>query len=303
MAQVSDRLPVGPGAVGALGKVVVDQVVICADAPAADSHQNVELRVTAGGAPANVAAGVAARGGAAVLAGWAGADGLSRQVTADLADGGVRLRLRHRDRAPVATVVAWQGDRAFLVDQGTLRARLDDLRDEWFEGMAVMHLNGFELLSYCWPDVLVAAAARARQRGIAVSVDCPTANRLQADGVAAFRAALAGVRPDVLFCNAAEADALGITGATALQLASTAVMVHAGINPTLLHTPRGTTGIPVAPDLVVEPAETTGCGDALAAGVLQASSLDADLIEAVRTGHQWAAEQARIPGAQPQREG
>ena len=300
---MDERLVLGPGAVGAVGKVVVDQVVVCAEAPAADSHQNVELRVTAGGAPANVTAGVAARGGAAILAGWAGADGLSNQVAADLAARGVQLRLVHRDRAPVATVVAWQGDRAFLVDQGTLRAGLDDIRDEWLDGMAVMHLNGFELLSYCWPDVLVAAAAQARQRGIAVSLDSPTANRLRADGVASFLAALAGVRPDVLFCNAAEAEALGITGATDAQWATTAVIVHAGINPTLLHTVRGTVSVPVAPALVVEPAETTGCGDALAAGVLQASSLGADLIEAIRHGQQWAAEQAGIPGAQPQRPG
>lgn len=299
VTRVKDRLVPGPGAVGALGKVVVDQVVVCDQAPAADSHQNVSLRVTAGGAPANVTAGVASRGGAAILAGWAGVDGFSEHVVDDLSLLGVDVRLVRRDRAPVATVVAWHGDRAFLVDQGTLRARLDDVREEWLAGMAVMHLNGFELLSYCWPEVLAAAADLAHRAGIVVTVDCPTANRLEADGVEQFRAALAAVRPDVVFCNAAEADVIGVSGSTAMDLATSAVIVHAGVSPTVMHTAQDALTVPVPRDLVVEQAETTGCGDAFAAGVLHASTHGANLIDAVGVGHLWAAEQARIPGAQP----
>lgn len=145
----------GTGVIGAVGKIVVDVVLMCERLPEADEHQNVQRLVTAGGAAANVTAQLAARGRRTILAGWQGADADSASVAADLHQRGVTLRTVARGQAPVATVVAWDGDRAFLVDQGDLSAQLDDVDDSWLDGMSVVHLNGFELLDYCWPGVLV----------------------------------------------------------------------------------------------------------------------------------------------------
>ena len=282
------------GVVGAIGKVVVDEVLLCEGPPAPDTHQNVTRLLTAGGAPANVASQLAAHAHPAILSGWAGADAASGEVLAALASAGVTLRLTRRDRAPVATVLAWAGDRAFLVDQGSLRAHSADLNPTWLDGMAVAHFNGFELLDYCWPDVLAEVAALAHARGIAVSVDCPTANRMTAQGTGRFLAALQAMAPDVVFCNADEAQALGFsTRPPWIGL----LAVHAGTAPTEVHGPHGTSRHEVT-DVVTEP-ETTGCGDAFAAGFLAVWAAGGDIADAVAQAHVWGAEQARVTGAQP----
>lgn len=282
--------------VGVVGKVVVDEVLLCEGPPAPDTHQNVTRLLTPGGAPANVAAQLAAHGRPAVMAGWAGADAASSEAIGALTAAGVALRLTRRGRAPVATVLSWEGDRAFLVDQGTLRAQLTDLDDAWLDGMTVVHFNGFELLDYCWPDVLAQVARRAHARGMAVSVDCPTANRIVAQGTERFVASLASLAPEVVFSNSEEARVLdfgerpGWIGVLA---------VHAGVDATTVHTSDGVSTHPVT-DVVAEP-ETTGCGDAFAAGFLDVWAAGGDVGTAVAQAHTWAAAQARVPGAQPRR--
>ncbi len=285
----------GAGVIGAVGKIVVDVVLMCERLPEADEHQNVQRLVTAGGAAANVTAQLAARGRTTILAGWQGADADSASVAADLHQRGVTLRTVARGQAPVATVLAWDGDRAFLVDQGDLSAQLDDVDDSWLDGMSVVHFNGFELLDYCWPGVLVEVARRAHRRRIAVTVDCPSATRIAAQGVGSFRHALASLAPEVVFANRNEARILGLLEGP--LIAAEAVVVHAGTDPTICLTETGRWPIPVRD--VIDDAETTGCGDAFAAGFLASWHEGEPAAVAVETGHAWAAEQALVVGAQP----
>jgi sugar/nucleoside kinase (ribokinase family) len=281
--------------IGAIGKIVVDVVITCDRLPEPDEHQNVVRLVTAGGAAANVTAQLAARGQRTILAGWQGTDALSGEVADQLRRQGVTLRTVSRGQAPVATVLAWDGDRAFLVDQGDLRARLDDVTESWFEGMSMVHLNGFELLDYCWPEVLAEVAARAHRRGILVSVDCPSATRITAQGSNSFRRALDSLEPDIVFANRNEAQVLKLLEG---PLAATdAVVVHAGTAPSQCRTPEAHWELPVAE--IVDHAETTGCGDAFAAGFLTAWQQSQSPAVAVETAHTWAAAQARVVGAQP----
>lgn len=285
-----------PPTIGAVGKVVVDQVLQCHHQPQPDGHQHVRRLLTAGGACANVVANVAAHGYPATLAGWCGQDSSSSEVTRDLEDLGVELRLVRRGKAPLATVLAWGGDRSFLVDQGDLRAIGADIQPDWFAGMDVVHLNGFDLLDYSWPDVMVEVAQMARAAGLAVSADTPTAARIEAQGAAAYLATLERVRPTVLFANAREARTLGLT---AVPDWADIVVVHAGTDPTVVHTREGS--VTFAVEQVVLDAETTGCGDAFAAGFLSAWAQSAPVSEAVARAHAWAAEIAEVVGAQPRR--
>ncbi|MFM2438698.1 MAG: hypothetical protein RLZ55_1523 [Actinomycetota bacterium] len=284
------RLP----SVGGIGKVVVDQVIRCDHQPEPDGHQHVTRLLTAGGGAANVAGNVAAHGFPAVVAGWAGADDGSAQALGQLAGLGVELRVVRRGRAPFATVLAWAGDRSFLVDQGDLRGEAADVRAAWFEGLDVVHINGFDLLDYSWPTVIFDVVDMARRLGVAVSVDTPTTARIHAQGASSFRDSLARVAPDVLFANASEAEALGLDrwpGWAGL------LVVHAGLEPSVVHRRQGSEAYPV--DLVVPNPETTGCGDAFAAGFLTAWAQDLSVAGAVDRAHAWAAEIADVVGAQP----
>ena len=116
-----------------------------------------------------------------------------------------------------------------------------------------------------------------------------------ADGQAAVEL-VTRLRPDVLFCNASEADVLALTDVLPVW-APDLVLVHAGAAPTRVLTRAGRVDVPVPPlDRLMD---TTGCGDAFAAGVLAAWRVGSTVLQAVEQGHAAARLVAGVVGAQP----
>ncbi|GAA3159985.1 PfkB family carbohydrate kinase [Blastococcus jejuensis] len=283
----------GSGPVVALGKLVADQVLQLSAPLMVGSQQRVVRTTTAGGAPANVTANLARLGVPARLAGWAGADPLADELLAGLAARGIEIDVVRRGRTPVSTVLAHpDGERTLLSDGGEGGLEADDVRPEWVAGAAVLHVDGYDLLRY--PAALARAAAIAREAGVPVSADVAAASRIEAHGRDAYMALLADLRADVLFCNAAEAAALGPTG----DLAEL-VVVHAGARPTRVLWRGDSREVPVDPLPDGALRDTTGCGDAVAAGVLAGWRAGVPVIDAVRAGHAAAAVVASVIGGQP----
>src|SRR4051794_20146678 len=195
------------GPVVALGKLVAD-VVLRLDAELVRGGQvRVRRVVTAGGAPANVAASLARLGVPVRLAGWAGADPLSDILLADLRGRGVDLAVVRRGSAPVGTVLVHpDGERTLLAGRGEGGLELDDLETGWFAGASVVHLDGYDLVPGRWPEVAVAAAERARAAGAAVSVDVAAANRIADVGPDPYAELLRRLRADLLVCDVREAE-------------------------------------------------------------------------------------------------
>jgi sugar/nucleoside kinase (ribokinase family) len=140
--------------------------------------------------------------------------------------------------------------------------------------------------------------AAAHDAGVPISVDVAAATRIESHGPGAYVDLLAGLRPDVLFCNAAEATVLGLDG----DLPSWApglVLVHAGARPTRVLTRAGVWEVPVEPLPQEGLRDTTGCGDGFAAGVLAGWRAGVPVLHAVRAGHAAAAAVAGVVGAQP----
>jgi sugar/nucleoside kinase (ribokinase family) len=79
------------------------------------------------------------------------------------------------------------------------------------------------------------------------------------------------------------------------------VLVHAGARPTRVLTRAGAEEVPVEALPSGGLRDTTGCGDAFAAGVLAGWRAGAPVLDAVRTGHAAAAVVAGVVGAQPPR--
>jgi sugar/nucleoside kinase (ribokinase family) len=274
----------------ALGKLVADQVLELSEPLVVGGQQRVVRTTTAGGAPANVTANLARLGVPARVAGWAGADPLADGLLADLSARGIEIAVVRRGRTPVSTVLVHpDGERTLLSDGGQGALEPDDVGPKWLVDAAVLHFDGYDLLRY--PDALRTASALARDTGVPVGVDVAAATRIRSGYVEL----LASLQADVLFCNAVEADVLGITAGLP-HWAPELVLVHDGPRPTRVRTREGAWEVPVEP---VEVRDTTGCGDAFAAGVLAGWRAGSTLLDSVRDGHAAAAAVAQVIGAQP----
>jgi sugar/nucleoside kinase (ribokinase family) len=279
----------------ALGKLVADQVLELSEPLVVGGQQRVVRTTTAGGAPANVTTNLARLGVPARLAGWAGADPVADGLLAALTARGVQTAVVRRGRTPLTTVlVSPDGERTLLADRGEGGLEPADVRAEWVTGAAVLHLDGYDLLRF--PDALRTAASIAHDAGVPVSVDAAAAARIRRFGAERWVELLTALRPDLLLGNADEASVLGLDDGLP-EWAPELVLVHDGPRPTRVLTRAGIGEVPVEPPGSVR--DTTGCGDALAAGVLAGWRAGVPVPDAVRSGHAAAAVVAGVVGAQP----
>jgi sugar/nucleoside kinase (ribokinase family) len=145
--------------------------------------------------------------------------------------------------------IASAGDRTMASDRGvspTLEPR--DLDPAWFD-CDVLHLSGYSLLRDPIASASVAAAALAREHGAQVAVDISTWTLVDD----AFRERVLAIAPDIVFATEAERDAVGeLDTRWVLKRGARGLDVD------------GRSYASVATDVV----DTTGAGDALAAGYL-----------------------------------
>ncbi len=274
---------------------MADQVLELSGPLVIGGQQRVARTTSAGGAAANVTAGLARLGVPAQLAGWAGADPVADGLLAGLSARGISLAVVRRGRAPLTTVLVHpDGERTMLTDRGEGGLAVSDVPPAWVAGAAVVHLDGYDLLRS--PAALAAAAGLAREAGVPVSVDVAAAARIALLGVERYVELLTALAADVLFCNLDEARVLGLLDSVP-SWAPGLVLVHAGPSPTRVVTRAGSWSVPVPP--VASVRDTTGCGDAFAAGVLAGWRGGLPVLAAVESGHAAAAVVAGVLGAQP----
>ena len=278
-----------------VGKLVADEVLELSGPLVVGGQQRVARTTSAGGAAANVTAGLARLGAPGRLAGWAGADPVADGLLAGLSSRGVSLAVVRRGRAPLTTVLVHpDGERTMLTDRGEGGLAVSDVLPDWVADAAVVHLDGYDLLRS--PAALARAASLAREAGVAVSVDVAAATRIALHGVDRYVELLTALSADVLFCNLDEAQVLGLLDSLP-SWAPSLVLVHAGASPTRVVTRAGSWEVPVPP--VASVRDTTGCGDGFAAGVLAGWRAGVPVLEAVEAGHAAAAVVAGVLGAQP----
>jgi ribokinase len=284
-----------------VGDVATDVVAVLSGSPAPGSDRPASIRSRGGGAGANVAVHLARLGLPVVLAGCLGDDAAGAGLLAELRAAGVRTALRVVPGAPTATIVSLvepDGQRSMLADRGAnLALRADDLPALPPGGH--LHLSGYTLLDPGPRDAGLAALAAAAAAGCTVSVDPASTGPLAGYGVDRWLADTAGAT--VLLPNADEARLL--TGcadpeaaARALATRHEVVAVSVGGDGALWASGDTVVHRPAHPTVVVD---TTGAGDAFAAGLLAAWMADRDVepAAALDAGLRLAAEVVRTPGA------
>ena len=236
-----------------LGDLLLD-VVVRLDGPIAeDTDTYGRTRVGPGGQAANVAAWTAALGGGARFIGKRAADPAGLLLADELRRRGVDLAgpVGESGTGTVVSVATPAGRRTMLTDRGIAPDFAPgELDPASLEGCEWLHLAGYSLARPPIRETALAAAALAPR----VSVDLSSTAAIEAAGVDEFRRLLERIRPQVVFANEEEAELVDEIETETLVLK------------------RGAGGVVVAgEEHEARPAEvvdTTGAGDAFAAGFL-----------------------------------
>jgi sugar/nucleoside kinase (ribokinase family) len=283
----------GPGPVVVVGSHVLD--VLAWPVPAIPEGQGsltlADLRVTAAGSAAGTAVDLARLGARVRSIGAVGTDTAGDLVLGLMAANGVdvSLVLRSSDAPTSATVLPIRpdGSRPALHRPGADRLfapeHLTPARRAAIEDAAAVHLGGLDALVSLPPSELRDAVGRAAMRGALVTLD------LLRPGRPEELSRLAPLLELVDWAFPNEAQLLALTAArdvaegAARMLAAGvgAVAVTRGEEGCILVDEDGATTLPAIEVPVVD---TTGCGDAYAAGFLLGLLLGASALDAAWLG-------------------
>ena len=275
--------------IATLGDVMLDVIVRLDEPLAPGGDVRAATRAGAGGQAANVAAWAVSLGAEARCIAKRGDDAPGELVAHELAARGVELvgPVVAGATGVVVSIVGGDGERSLASDRGVAPSlEPSELDAAWLE-CDVLHLSGYALLREPVSDAALLAATMARERGAHVSVDVAAWTEIRAFGPVRFRELIDVVAPDVLFATEAEWEMLG--GA---YLSAPTGVIKRG--------PRGVTIVTEDARLDLSPVDgevvdTTGAGDAFAAGFLLGGSLE----DAARRGLDAAARCVATIGSLP----
>jgi sugar/nucleoside kinase (ribokinase family) len=278
-----------------VGDLMVDVVAALPGELAHGSDTPARIAQHQGGSGANVAAWRAATGARVAFAGRAGADPLGDAAVAAL--DGVALAVERDPERPTGTCIVLVhpgGERTMIPDAGAN----DALELAALPEGEHLHLTGYGLLREGSRPAMLRALELARERGMSVSVDPSSAAPLAAEPAFLGWVARAGL----LLPNADEARVL--TGeadparaARALAGGGREVVVTLGAEGALWSDGDRVLRAPAAAAEVVD---TTGAGDAFAAGLLAARADGAEPAEQLAAGCARAARAVGVRGARPE---
>jgi sugar/nucleoside kinase (ribokinase family) len=287
-----------------VGDVMVDVLAAMSGPLAHGSDTPSRVTTRGGGSGANVAVWLAAEGVRTSYVGRVGDDGLGRDSVDALAAAGVRAYVGVDDEngtGACVVLVEPGGERSMLPDAGAnTTLGPEDVPAEPFRPGAHLHLSGYTLLNEGSRDGGLAALALAARAGMTVSVDPSSAALIEEAGAARFLSLTRNV--DLLLANRDEATVLaGESDAhqAAQRLGDTyrEVVVKLGADGALWQ--QGFIGASAPAERGVEVVDTTGAGDAFAAGFLASWLLHPEPESALAAGNRLAARAVSRIGARP----
>ena len=269
-------------------------------------NQGVETRATistqGGGAAANVASWLAVSGTPAHLIARVGDDAAGRTVLAELDQYGVEHSntvIANAKTGVVVVLVDALGERTMFPDSGANSGLgLADLPS--LAGFTAVYLSGYPLVNPDSRNGALDILRKVKQQGLPVVFDPSTVGVLLEVGLNLVREWLTLV--DVVVLNEEEAHFLSgkqnpIEAAAELLSLTPLVVIKRGGNGALAQA-RGSALVQI-PAVAANVVDTTGAGDAFAAGFIQSWAIGKDLMKALQNGANFAAQCVAIVGSRP----
>ena len=286
-----------------LGDIMLDVTAVVG----APIKQGVETRASistqGGGAAANVASWLAVSGTPAHLIARVGDDPAGRTVLAELD----RFRVEHSHKiipdahtGVVVVLVDALGERTMFPDSGANSGLSpDDLPP--LDDVTAVYLSGYPLVNPMSRQGALEILGIVNEMGLPVIFDPSTVGVLLEVGLKQVREWLTMV--DVVVLNEEEAHFLSgknnpIDAAAELLQLTPRVVIKRGGNGALAQA-RGSALVQI-PAVDVEVVDTTGAGDAFAAGFIKGWIAKNELVDSLHSGAELAAKCVAIVGSRPQ---
>lgn len=274
---------------------LVEDIVVWTAAPVRRGTDNpATVTRSRGGSAANVAARAATMTPTRFV-GRVGDDPTGTWLTATLEASGVDVRVQHVGRSGSVVVIVdpTDGERTMYPDRAAA-GELATVDPAWLAGTTLLHVPAYGLATDPAARSIREAIDHVRRRGAQLSIDLSAVTVVETIGRDRFAAILDELDPEIILANADEAAALDL--ATRPRSPGSVSIVKDGPRPAHVLLDDGSCRSVPAID-VPGVLDTTGAGDAFAAGFLASWLTGAAPVDACREGHRAAAAVLRTPGA------
>ncbi len=238
-----------------------------------------------GGSAANVAANASSGGCRGRFVGVVGEDQTGDRLLADLEKAGVDACVARTGRTGCVVVLLDGDDRRMYSDRpnGDDSARFEH---RWLDDVKALHLSAFSLLPNGHAAAVLDFAAFAKRLGISISLGVGSVRVIDAIGRDVFSNLIAHVGVSTMFCNERENRALLDLHISLPSGASTLVVTGGASRATA--TSNGNLLAAADPRAVGAAPDTTGAGDAFAAGFIAKRLLGGTPMSCLVDGHACA---------------
>jgi sugar/nucleoside kinase (ribokinase family) len=241
-----------------------------------------------GGSAANVAVSAASAGARVRFIGRVGSDAVGAALVEELRAGGVDARVQHEGRtATIVVLVDAEGERSMLPDRAAA-TRLDAISDNDLDGVTWLHVPAYSLVAEPLASTTTRAIRSVQRTGGTVSIDASSVAIIDRMGVERFSEMLTNLAPDIVFCNQDEGRTLGVENRKGIAGVNVTI-VKAGAGMTVAYCDEQVVAT-VLPSPLSDVRDTTGAGDAFAAGFIVAYMESDDIASAIEDANDSAAQ-------------
>ena len=219
--------------------------------------------------------------------GRVGADAIGTALVSDLEASGVDAVVQRVGRTgTIIVLVDASAERSMLPDRAAA-VELDAVSNADLDGVEWLHIPAYSLVHNPLAEVSRKAIRIVKDRGGSVSIDASSVSIIETFGVIRFVEMLEMLGPTVVLCNRDEADLLGVPVAGGLRGVEITVVKDGARDAIALNGSGIIASVPA--QKLSEVRDTTGAGDAFAAGFITAMMGGSDVGESLVHGHEVAA--------------